>query len=154
MTTLSGKLPKDSKLNGLHSIEHSLVDAEEEDRWTLLVEVAVPFTKRSVKTGEVEAQLQIVQVQPVLPGDLDVADRLMRAARQAHSGQSELELDGLTVTKGTGEVIDGPWHAHEIDGSGVVRVPADDGDDEDDEDDEDGQDELDLDDDPDDGDDR
>jgi hypothetical protein len=128
MTKLSGALPKDSAHNGLGAIERSLVAAEDGDEFTLLVRVSVAKRVENVHSGEVEAVCQVTEVQPVLPGDVDVADRLLRAARQAHSGQSELPIDGLMVTKGTGEVVAGPWPGDGVvDGAGVVRVPADDG---------------------------
>ncbi len=130
MTKLSGTLPKDAAHNGLPAIERRLLGAVDSDEFTLLVRVAVAKRVENVHSGEVEPVCQIIEVQPVLPGDLDVADRFMRAARQAHSGQAELEIDGLSVTKGTGE---GPWPGDGVlDGrSGVVRMPADDPDEDD-----------------------
>ena len=107
MTKLSGALPKDSAHNGLGSIERQLLVADDVDEFTLLVRAQVAKRVENVHTGEVEAVLAVVDVQPVLPGDVDVADRLMRAARQAHTGQHELEIDGLRVDPGTGEVLDG-----------------------------------------------
>jgi hypothetical protein len=140
MTKLLGALPKDTAHNGLPAIERSLLAADDGDEFTLLVRVAVAKRVESVHSGEVEAVCQVVDVQPVLPGDLDLADRLLRAAREAHTAQPELEIDGLRVQQGTGEILDGPWPAGVVvDGSGVVRVPSDDGTDDD-------QDDLDLDD--------
>jgi len=126
VTKLSGALPKDAALNGMHAIERQLIN-QPEDEHLVLMWVGVSKLTTAIESGEVEATLHVVSIEPVLPGDITVADKLMRAARSAHSGQHELEIDGLTVTKGTGEVIDGPWNAQEIDGSGVVRVPADKG---------------------------
>lgn len=96
MTRLAGALPKDPKLNGLHAIEDVLI-SDPEDEHLLLLQVSVSKLTTSIESGEVEATLRVLQVQPVLPTDSDIADRLLRAAQIAHTGQPELPIDTLTT---------------------------------------------------------
>jgi len=110
VTRLAGALPKDSAHNGLAAIEQKLID-NPEDEYALVVRVTTSKLTTSIESGEVEATLKIIAIEPILDVDVDIADRIMRAARAAHTSQMELPIDGLRVVPGTGEVIDSPFEA-------------------------------------------
>lgn len=125
MTRLAGKLPDDSRLNGLHAIKRQVLD-DPEAQHLLIAWVDCSQITTKIESGEVEPTLRILSIEPVLAGDVHVVERAMAAARRAHSGgQDTLPIDELrdaakdlvdaigpggSITFSTGEIVDAPAH--------------------------------------------